>query len=385
MINTSINFCGLSFPNPIIIASSPLTESYDGILRCQDAGAGGIITKSIGAYNESEYPIGARRVHSTDGTFWAHSSFRRETIPLKKGVDLVRKASRHLEIPMIASITGLGYEIDNWLPACEEIKDAGADILQLDLFYLPQPIVSLNNINKLIFLLSLIVQRIQIPIIIKLNISIPSFFAAINFDQCGIAGFSLLDSVRVPSPFDIFTAKPYFSFLDHPGQCSKFGPWQKPLTEHYAITISRLSARPFCAGGGLSNSRDAIEMMMLGATLVQFASAIINNGYQYISFLKEDLTRILDSLKLNSVSDIVGLVSKQQNLDFEKSQTKIINAKALIDESKCIQCEKCLDSAFCNAIYKKNQSIRIESKLCDGCGFCIEKCTSDALSLVASD
>lgn len=383
MPSLSVNFCGIKMDNPFIIASSPATESIKSIIKCAKAGAGAIITKSIADYDVSIMQLGARRTHFGSHGFWATSTFRRETLPRCEGISLVSETSSQVTIPIIASVTATSLNPDYWVPTCLDLQAAGASMIQLDLFYLPQPVCKDSSLEDLLILFDVLSKTVSVPVIPKLNIEIPAYLAAHYFTQSKIAGLSLLDSIRVPSPIDI-TQKgiPFYQFVEKPGMSSVFGSWQLPLTQHYTMILGRLTNLPICAGGGLSSAHDALELIMLGATTVQYATAVLINGFGFIEQLAIGLGDLLDKLGFETISEIRGLALESQRTDIEVAAPDFKKAKAIIDNDKCNKCKRCLDLAFCNAIVESGDRIYINNdSLCDGCGFCVHFCKSMAINL----
>ena len=382
MSSLSIGFCGIEMDNPVVIAASPATETVEGIIECSRAGAGAIITKSIADYNESAHQMGARRAYLNSRGFWATSTFRRETLSRSEGMGLIADAARQTSVPIIASITGTDLEVNHWLPTCLGAVNAGACAIQLDLFYLPQPICSAHSMEGLVDLLGTLAAEISVPVVPKLNIEIPAYLAAQLFPQSGIAGFSLLDSVRVPSPIDVDQrGASRYRFVQKPGMSSLFGEWQLPLAQHYTLILGRLTDLPLCAGGGLTSARDALELIMLGATTVQYATAVLVKGYEYVRKLVGDLDNLLIALGYDTILDVQGISLKEQRTDAEGATPLFETAKVAIDYTRCTKCGRCLDLAFCNAIAHQGDFIRITQSLCDGCGFCTYFCGAEALSL----
>lgn len=378
-----VSFAGIELDNPLIIAACPATESLRGISACAVSGAGAVITKSISDYAPENFNIGYRRTYIDDRGLWAMSAYRRETLTLEDGADLIRMAVDEVDIPIIASVTATSVSIGDWLPTCLAMEKAGARAIQLDLFYLPQPICFPRTITKLIELLANLSSNIEIPIIPKLNIEIPAFLAASAFEDTGIAGISLLDSISTSPPIDPYQGgRPQYRFVDNPDRASIFGSWQLPLTSHYTFVLSRLSNLPLCVGGGLTNGYDVIEMMMLGATTVQFATEILINGYKRIPEILKEIDDFLDDNNLEMINTLCGSAKSYFGSDGEAEFTK---ACVTVEHNLCSLCNRCLDLAFCNAITLSDQRINIDEANCDGCGLCTFKCDTGALTLRRND
>lgn len=384
MNSLEVDFAGLKLKNPIIAASAPPTETLANIIKCADAGVGAIITKTSANFDESRFVRGGRRVHVDNRGMWAQGTFRRETLPLDLGVALVKESVKRVNIPIIASVGNLNLQTGEWLNSCLLMQDAGASMIQLDLFYLPQPRCSPENTARLRDLLSSLSTRLSIPIAPKLNIDLPSHFAAQILKNTGIRAVFAMDSIRVPVPFDISNERSQIDNLVGAKECSLFGTWQKPITLQYVSVLRRELDVPISAGGGFSNGQDAIEAMMLGATTVQYASAIIRHGYSRITNI---VTQMMSYLKgqsrYNNIQDVIGCANQRDNTE---SLEDFLPATAVVDYQKCINCGVCTRLVFCNDIHLDSAGkIRIEDT-CDGCGYCAKVCPMPgALQVVGLD
>lgn len=381
MASLDVNFGGLYLKNPIIIASAPPTETIESIIHCAEAGAAAVVTKTIANFDDQKYPLGARRTYVDKKGIWALSTFRRETLTLEVGAKLISGSVRNTDIPIIASVGGLDMNPASWLATCLAVQDAGAKMIQLDLFYLPHPRCSPESIEKLLYLIKYLASHLEVPIAPKLNIELPAYYAAEILAGLPIAATFLIDSIRVPVPLDLMHgAKPLTHFVENAGECSLFGAWQKPITLQYTRTIAERLAVPICAGGGLMTGQDAVEAIMYGATTVQYATAIIQRGYRWIGNMLERIEKYLDKFGYSDINQIRGLALQQQELD----ETKIVfeNVKATVNHELCIMCGLCTTQVFCQDIHVTNLKIEVLPH-CDGCGLCISVCPTapKALSL----
>jgi len=373
MSKLSVDFAGLKLKNPIIAASAPPTETVGNIIKCAEAGIGAVITKTSADFNPNKYILGGRRTYVNSKGMWIQGTFRRETLTIKQGCTLVSESAKKVSIPIIASVGGLTLDPKDWLDSCLAMQDAGANMIQLDLFYVPQPRCAPENMQKLRSLLIHLTSHLDIPVAPKMNNDIPAYYAAEILKGTGISAVFLMDSLRVPVPIDIYReGLSQIPYLKGASECSLFGEWQKPLTLQYTSILYQKLKLPICAGGGLENGWDAIEAMMWGANTVQFASSIIRHGYSQINKIRKQITTFLQDKKdYSHISDIAGLAHRHVHWDKDES---FLPAHVLVNNNLCINCGLCTEIVFCEDIFlDKNGKVDI-GKSCDGCGLCTTVC-----------
>jgi dihydroorotate dehydrogenase/Pyruvate/2-oxoacid:ferredoxin oxidoreductase delta subunit len=413
MVSLVTVFANIELKNPVMIASSPATESLTGIIKCEQAGASAVVTKSIADYelnracankdsgrrvyfssndkqNETEYDeySDQEKFNVRGQTFlskefpktWIISTFQRETLPLESGIKLIAEAKKHVKIPIFGSVAGLSYQIDPWFSTCQALESSGADALELSLYYLPNPYRSSNK-RKITDLLDFLCKNMSIPVVVKLHIDIPAYLAVDILKDSRTNGISYLDSVETPPPINVMKrGRCCHRNVKKPNLCSVFGEWQKPLTLRYTYILSKSTRQSLCAGGGLTNGFDAIELIMLGANATQFASPVMIFGYPWIT---ETIHQMTDTLR---------------EIDYQyigkDDETSFLEAKARVNHDRCIRregllleretkCRRCLNTAICNAIIEKDGFIQIIEKLCEGCGLCVSVCPRRAIDLIS--
>lgn len=382
MSSLEINFGGLRLKNPVLIASAPPTETVDSIARCADAGAAAVVTKTIAAFDEGLFPLGARRARLDKRGLWAMSTFRRETLTLDAGIDLVRGVAQIADIPIIASVGALDMEPESWLSTCLALEEAGAKMLQLDLFYVPHPRCSPESISRLKSLLAVLTASVHVPIAPKLNIEIPAHYAVEILRDMPVPAVFGIDSIRVPPPLQLLPGGRVISQIlnsGNAGECSLFGPWQKPITLQYTRVLAEGTRIPICAGGGFMNGGDAIEAIMLGATAVQYATAIIQRGFSQIGVILREIQDNLDNLGYSTVEQIRGIALTQ--LVADERGIAFGDMKAQVRHDLCILCEKCTTQVFCSDIVIADKKVVVKEH-CDGCGLCVEVCPTKPKALM---
>lgn len=289
MKKESIVIEGVGFSNPVIIASCPLTENIPNIIKCAKEGAGGIILKTAATYKRTT-DCGQRRILQGQNGYWAQSTFEREILTLEEMTELIDEAKKRTNIPIIASIASEDMSPYKWISACAHAERAGADMIQMDFFYMPDLVVFEGAKHKLTQLLMQIKDEIHIPIIPKININLPADFIFPIIKESGIHAVSLLDSVRVPLVKEWVDEQHWEkNTLTNEGT-SFFGAWQLPLSLHFMMEACKYGLKVI-GGGGIRSAEDAAVMLQSGADLIQIASMAMFGHWNEISNLKESLLK----------------------------------------------------------------------------------------------
>lgn len=380
MANLSTRFAGLALRSPIIAASAPPTESVDAIRRCADAGVGAVVTKSIVDYRRSDWVhVPRRALRHPNGQWSIQGSFASETLTLREGLEIFDGLAGRCEVPVIASV---GASVDNehsTAATCQQFQNAGADMIHLDLFYMPHPRATDAAIASLVRMLRAVRSACTIPVTVKLNLDLPAQLVAPHLEPSLVDGVFLLDSVRVPTPSDE-NGDCAIPFLSDAQECSLFGSWQKPLTLQYTRLMADGTSLPICAGGGFQNANDILEALALGATTVQFATQLMIHGAPWVAKTTEALHTALDDRGFDGIDSFVAAVrGRAQRVERE------VPAKAVINAEQCIDCGVCTKLMFCSHISQSTGELPRIGEDCYGCGFCAPLCPTAprAIQLVA--
>ena len=137
MVDLSVEYLGLKLANPLIVSSSSLTNSPEKVLRCQEAGAGAVVLKSL-----FEEQIEAHTRHLEEQAWpYPHPEafdYLRQTgmrMGEEEYLELIKAAKKAVSIPVIASLNCISPRW--WNDTAREIEAAGADALELNIALMP--------------------------------------------------------------------------------------------------------------------------------------------------------------------------------------------------------------------------------------------------------
>lgn len=271
----SVSFAGLELKNRLVASSSPLTESLPRLLRCREAGFGAAILKSAAVYTRTGIGHGRKVVYIGED-YYADASFEREILTLEEGLELFREATPLSgEMRLIPSVSVGSLEPEDWYSICEPFQSAGAELIQMDLFYLGALIHDEEFYARLRRLLVGLNESLRCAVMPKLTPAFDPWQACALLEEAGIRYVSLLDSIREDMP-------PEYGL--HPGTTSYFGGKQLPMTLRYLDAAVRHGLH-VCAGGGITSVGDVCLLRERGAELVQTASYVLRNGFSGVADL----------------------------------------------------------------------------------------------------
>src|SRR5215813_13281250 len=181
MNSLASRYLGLELAHPIIAAQSPLTATFDGMRRLEDARAAAVVMASL--YEEQIQAEDTLYTMLTEYSADSHpeaTTYFPALADYRHGVsghlETVRRAAEALDIPVIASLNGVTD--DGWLDYAVQLEQAGAAALELNLYILPtDPAVSGRDIERRYLD---IVRHVKSKVKIPVSVKPPPFFTAIG-------------------------------------------------------------------------------------------------------------------------------------------------------------------------------------------------------------
>jgi dihydropyrimidine dehydrogenase (NAD+) subunit PreA len=385
-VELGVNFCGIRFANPFIVAASPSTRSGDMVRRAFDHGWAGVVWKTVGTITGVDHPK-VSPCYAHEG--WNEQLYGFENIDLGNDVPLEQSFKEILEVKkdcsdfaVIVSIRGENYE-EKWRDLARRAEDVGADMIEL-MFSCPHDIAdSPNSEGKVGQQARAITEwargAVRIPIMVKMSPNVTDIRIPARAAKAGGAdAISATNTIRSILGVDFKTLRP----LPTVGGMSAFGgysgPAIKPITLRMVAELAgdpKLSL-PLSAIGGVVSWVDAVEYMLLGASTVQVGTATMFYGFRIIDDLLSGMENFLRGKGLSSVSDLIGLslpyITTQPALD-RKSPVR-----ARPNLEKCLKCLRCYvacrDGAYQAIEVGPDRSPQILEKQCQGCSLCAMVC-----------
>jgi dihydroorotate dehydrogenase (fumarate) len=297
-------YLGLSLAHPVIASASPLSATFDGIRRLEDAGAAAIVTASI--YEEEvaaeAAALGAFGPSGAESNPEVTSD--RPPHPESSGglaahLELIRRAADSVSVPLIASLNGVTRE--GWTAIAGELKAAGAAAIELDLFHLPfDPNESSAAVERrLVETVRGVCTAVDIPIAVKLfpYFTAPAHLAAALADA-GARGIVLFNRYIEPDiDLEGLNFRPSLD-LSTPPEIRLPLMWIAMLAGGTPLSLA--------GGRGIAGPEEVIKYLLAGADAVQTASALLRQGPEYLRRLVGGLTEWIEARGASSVAEIRG-------------------------------------------------------------------------------
>ncbi len=320
-MNITTNYLGLTLKSPLIASASPLSESLDNLKRIEDAGAGAVVLFSLfeeQIRNEREM-MNHFMTLGTESHAEAVSYFPEpdeyHTGP-QQYLQLIRRAKEVIDIPVIASLNGVS--IGGWTSFARRMEEAGADALELNVYYIPTDMnLSGQQVEQTyIDILKAVKAAVKIPVAIKLSPFFSNFaHMARDLDTVGADALVMFNRFYQPD-IDIETleVKPHVLL-------STAQDLRLPLT-WIGILFGKVKAS-LAATSGVHTSDDVVKLILAGANVTMMTSALLKNGIDHIRTVENGLQQWMADHDYQSVSQMRGAVSQMHAEDpsaFERAQ-----------------------------------------------------------------
>jgi dihydroorotate dehydrogenase (fumarate) len=315
------NYLGFSLDSPLVAGASPISSDISNIKKLEDAGAGAIVLHSL---FEEQLKRDQIELHIAE-TQHSYSSAEAMTyfpdlesyrVGPEEYLEHIHLAKSAVGIPIIASLNGSC--IGAWTNFAKNIEQAGADALELNIYSvqsdmtLPPSEIEAHYID----ILRSIKSEIKIPVSVKLS---PYFTNLPNFvkrmEEAGADAFTLFNRFYQPD-IDLNELE-----ITPKVQLSSSTDIRLPLT-WIGILKHKIQA-DFAASGGVHTAEDVLKTMMVGANVSMLVSTLLIRGIDYLSVIKRDIIKWMETHEYVSIRQMQGSMSQQNVSDpsaFERAQ-----------------------------------------------------------------
>ena len=309
MVDLSTSYLGLQLKNPIVASASPISKKLDGIRALEDAGASAVVMYSLFEEQITNESLALdhylnRGTESFAEALTYFPDMRSYNVGPDEYLDLIYKAKRAVNVPVIGSLNGVST--GGWVDIAKKIEQAGADALELNVYYIPTDVnLSSQELEQsYVDLVKDVRAQVRIPLAVKLS---PYFTALPNLAnrlvQAGANGLVLFNRFMQPD-LDIETMEVTPNLV-----LSNSNELRLPL-RWVAILYGRVQA-DMALTTGVHTAQDVLKAMMAGANVAMPASSLLMNGLSHVGTMLSDMQAWMETYEYQSVQQMRGSMSQK--------------------------------------------------------------------------
>ncbi len=306
-MDLSTTYLGLPLKNPLMPGASPMVDKLDTVRRLEDAGAAAIVMHSLFEEQITSQQLAefAHTEFSADSSSEASSYFPQMAdyaLGPDKYLEQIAKIKETVGIPVIGSLNGIS--IGGWTDHARLIQQAGADALELNVYYVAtNPNESGTEVEQRTFdILEAVKASVTIPVAVKLSsyFSSPGHFAK-QLDARGAAGVVMFNRFYQPDiNIEELEATPHLE-LSNSTELRQRLRWIAIIHGHIKASIA--------LSGGVHSFEDIIKGIMVGADVVQVVSTLLKHGPEHLAGLLDELKQWMEVHEYESVDQMRGSMS----------------------------------------------------------------------------
>jgi dihydroorotate dehydrogenase (fumarate) len=328
MPDLTTTYLGLPLRNPLVASASPLSRSLDSVRRLEEAGAAAVVMYSLFEEQITHECLELDHylqlgTHSYAESMTYFPDLDTYNVGPERYLEHLHRMKASVRIPVIGSLNGVTS--GGWTEYARKIEEAGADALELNIYFLSaDPDVSGADLeSSYLRLVADICEQVNIPVAVKLT---PFFTALPHFTgklvQAGASGLVLFNRFYQPD-FDLETLEVVPTL-----HLSSSHDLLLPL-RWVAMLYGRVRA-DLALTGGVHTAEDVLKATMAGATSVMLASELLAHGPRRLTEIVRDLAAWMEEHEYTSIAQMRGSMSQQAVADpsaFERANyMKVLNS-----------------------------------------------------------
>jgi Dihydroorotate dehydrogenase len=328
MIDLTTTYLGLKLKNPLVASASPLSEKVENVKKMEDAGIAAVVMYSLFEEQiiheslELDHYLSYGEEISNEVTSY-YPQVGKYTLKAEAYIEQLAKIKKALNIPVIGSLNGVST--GGWINYARKIEEAGADAIELNLYYLPtNPDLSSNELEgTYVTLVQDICNSVNIPVAVKLS----PFFTTIpnmarRLVKAGAKGLVLFNRFYQPD-FDLENLEVVPNLILSSSQDLRL-----PL-RWIAILYSRVQA-DLALTSGIHTAEDVLKAIMAGASVSMMTSELLQKGINRITVILADIEKWMVDHEYKSIEQMKGSMSQQNVKEpaaFERANyMKVLNS-----------------------------------------------------------
>lgn len=318
MADLSTTLMGLRLRNPVVVSSSRLTTSLDGIRACVDAGAGAVVLGSL--FEEQVMADTAKAIE--EATFLTHTEAEDYFVAMGRNhymdryFSLVESAKKAVSVPVIASVNCITAE--TWTEYAGGFESAGADALELNVFILPSDPSRDGRALESHYreIVARVQRRVKIPVALKIGFHFTAMAEVIqSLSRTGVKALVLFNRFYRPD-FDIegirLRSAPVFS-----------APEELAISLQWIALMAGRVGCDLVANTGIHDGAGLIKQLLAGARAAEICTAVQRKGPGHITAMLDELEAWMKRHSFATIGEFNGALSRersQEPLSFERSQ-----------------------------------------------------------------
>ncbi len=312
----SVKYLGMELKSPLIVSSSRLTSTLGYLKEAEDSGAGAVVLKSlfeeqINQYIHNIYP--SHNYPEADD----YTSYYIKSHSVDEYLTLIRKAKELISIPVIPSINC--YTSEGWTDFARNIQDAGADALEINVFFLPTDRKKHAAESEKVYfdLIEKLKKTISIPIAIKIGYRFSNILHMIDqFYMRKVEGVVMFNRFYEPD-IDINTLEVI------PASIFSNETERRVVLRWIGMASAQDIKIDISASTGVHSGADAIRYLLAGANSVQVCSVLYDKGIPFLKKMNSQIETWMDQKGFASVNDFRGKLNYRnykKPVVFERTQ-----------------------------------------------------------------
>ena len=312
-MNLTTQWLGMTLKNPFVPSASPLSHDIDTCRRLEDAGASAIVMYSlfeeeiIAEEEQLQQLWEFQDIGHTETSSYlpTHHEYKtREESYLEQLIAL----KQTLDIPVVASLNGTTPS--GWTGHALDLEEAGADALELNIYYVPTDFSESGQAveNRYLDIIKRVRQSISIPLNIKLShqFSSPGHFIK-QIEAAGANGVSLFNRFFHPD-LDLDN-------LEITSVMTPSTPQEALLRLHWVALIRNHVALSIGTTGGIHAADTVIKLLLAGTDVTHLCTTLLQHGPEQIQVLEQGLVEWMERNEYNAIAQMKGCVSQMNAVD----------------------------------------------------------------------
>jgi dihydroorotate dehydrogenase (fumarate) len=306
VIDLSTRYLGLALASPLVASSSPLWDDLDNIRRLEDAGGAAVVLPSL--FEEQlaleSHALDPDLSAGTDSFPEALTYFpelTRYNLGPDRYLEHIARAKAAVDIPVIASLNGVST--GGWIESAQRMAEAGADAVELNVYYIADPRMTAAEVDQLyVDLVRDVRAGLRVPMAVKLGHAFSALASlAQRLDAAGADALVLFNRFYQPD-FDL-------ERLEVVPTLTLSSPHELLLRLHWVAMLFGRVRVDLAVTGGVHTEIDVLKAMMAGARVAMMTSALLRHGIDHVGVVRRALLAWMEAHEYESIRQMQGSLS----------------------------------------------------------------------------